>query len=228
MFKPRNNNLSGLIQYEHITECVSWNFSDMADPMGYMQVQTLAHVQMQLTQAREEGRATGYAQAHAEFEARMGHEMQAFIQQQQHDNALQLHALLASAQAGWNLAQAGLAESVMRLVTDMTSQVVCQVMDTHYHETVQAVINQAVESLVNQEQAIVVRLCPADLSAMQAFLPTSLQERDVKWLPDVSLQASQCLVESAGQRVDASLNSRLALATELMLGSAPEQGISHA
>ena len=217
-----------MIQSEHITQCVTWNFSDVADPMGHRQYQLLEHEKCQLDQARQAGQALGYELARAEFDVQLGLEMQAFMEQQQKINAVQLHALLASAQEGWNLVQAQLAESVMRLVVDLSSQVVGHVLDTQYHDTLQAAIRQAVETLTHQDSAIVVRLCPADFSAMQAFLPMRLQERDVKWLPDRSLQAHQCFVESAGQQVDASLSRRMELAKRLLLASTQEPEGIHA
>lgn len=223
MFKPRKTNISALIQSEHITHCVHWNFNDVADPMGHKQYELLEHERSQIDQAREAGQAIGYELAKAEFDVQRSLEMQAFMAQQNKDNAEQLHALLDSAQAAFNLVQAQLAESVMRLVVDLSSQVVCHVLDTQYHETLQAAIGQAVGTLTDQEGVMVVRLCPADLSAMQAFLPLRLQERDVKWLPDASLQAHQCFVESAGQRVDASPGSRMALAQKLLLARTTEQ-----
>ncbi|WP_194945632.1 FliH/SctL family protein [Limnohabitans sp. DM1] len=228
MFKPPKTSISALIPSEHITHFVNWNFPDVSDPMGHKQYQMLEHEKIQIDQAREAGQAIGYELAQAEFDVQLALEMQAFIQQQQKDNAVQLHALLTSAQEGWNLVQAQLAESVMRLVVDMSSQVVCHVLDTQYHDTLQAVIRQAVDTLTNSDSALVVRLCPADWSAMQAFLPMRLQERDVKWLPDRSLQANQCFVESAGQRVDASLSSRMELAKKLLLFSPQEQEGGHA
>jgi flagellar biosynthesis/type III secretory pathway protein FliH len=63
---------------------------------------------------------------------------------------------------------------------------------------------------------------------MQAFLSPRLNERDVKWLPDMSLQAHQCFVESAGQQVDASLSRRMDLAKKLLLVNSPELEESHA
>ena len=228
MFKPRKTNISALIQSEQITHCVNWHFSDVSDPMGHQQYQLLEHEKNQLDQAKLEGQAIGYELARAEFEVQLGLDMQSFIEQQAKNNAEQLHALLASAQEGWNLVQAQLAESVMRLVVDMSSQVVCHVIDTQYHDTLQAVIRQAVDTLTHQDSPIVVRLSPADFSAMQAFLPLRLHERDVKWLPDMSLQVHQCFLESAGQQVDASLSNRMELAKKLLLVSSQEQEVSHA
>jgi flagellar biosynthesis/type III secretory pathway protein FliH len=228
MFKPRKTSISALIQSEHITQCVNWHFSDVADPMGHQQYQLLENEKNQLDQAREAGQAIGYELARAEFDVQLGLKMQAYMEQQQKNNAEQLHALLASAQQGWNLAQAQLAASVMRLVVDMSSQVVCHVLDTQYHDTLQAAIRQAIDSLNHHDQAIVVRLSPADFSAMQAFLPPRLNERDVKWLPDMGLQAHQCFVESAGQQVDASLSRRMDLARKLLLVNPPELEESHA
>lgn len=227
LFKSRNKHLSGLIQSEHITQCDDWNFSDMANPMTPIQEHAIAHEQLQLSQARQDGHASGYQMAQAEFEARMAIEMQTYRQRQHRDNALELQTLLASAQEGWNLAQADLAESVMRLAVEMASQVVCHVIDVQYHQTLHSVITRAVETLVNQESPLVVRLCSADLSAMESFLPARLQEREVKWLSDSSLQASQCIVESAGQRVDASVKSRMELAKKLLLLNKQEQRESH-
>jgi len=228
MFKPRKTSISALIQSEHITQCVNWNFSDVADPMGHQKYQLLEHEKNQLDQARLEAQAIGYELARAEFDVQLGLDMQAFMAQQHKNNAIELQALLASAQEGWNLAQAQLAESIMRLVVDMSSQVVCHVLDTQYQDTLQAVVRQAVETLTHHDSAIVVRLCPEDYSAMQTFLPMRLHERDVKWLPDMSLQAHQCFVESAGQQVDASLSSRMELAKKLLLLSSQEQEDSHA
>ena len=228
MFKPRKTSISALIPNEHITQFANWNFPDVSDPMGHRPYQMLEHEKTQIEQAREAGQAIGYELAQAEFDVQLSLKMQAYIEQQQKDNAVQLHALLSSAQEGWNRVQAQLAESVMRLVVDMSSQVVCHVLDTQYHDTLQAVIRQAVDTLTQPDSALVVRLCPADLIAMQAFLPLRLQERDVKWLPDRSLQTHQCLVESAGQRVDASLSSRMELAKKLLLVSPQEQGANHA
>lgn len=227
MFKPRKTGISALIQSEHITQCVNWNFSDVTDPMGHRQYQLLEDEKNQLDQVKLEGQALGYELARAEFEAQLRLDMQVFIEQQQKNNAEQLHALLASAQKGWNLVQEKMAESVMRLVVDMSSQVVCHVLDTRYHDTLQAVIRQAVDTLTHQDTPIVVRLSPVDFSAMQAFLPLRLHERDVKWLPDMSLQALQCFVESAGQHVDASVISRMELAKKLLLVNPLEQEESH-
>lgn len=228
MFKPRHTGISALIQSEHITQCVNWSFSDVSDPTGHRQNQLLEHEKIQIDQAREAGQAIGYELAQAEFNVRLGLEMQSYIEQQQKDTAVQLHALLAGAQEGWNVVQAQLADSVMRLVVDMSSQVVCHVLDTRYQDTLHAVIRQAVDTLTQQDSPLVVRLCPADFNALQAFLPMRLQEREVKWLPDRSLQAHQCFVESAGQRVDASLSSRMELAKKLLLVSPPEQEGNHA
>jgi flagellar biosynthesis/type III secretory pathway protein FliH len=188
----------------------------------------LEHEKNQLDQAKLEGQAIGYELARAEFEVQLGLDMQSFIEEQHKNNAVQLHALLASAQQGWKLVQAQLAESVMRLVVDLSSQVVGHVLDTQYQETLESVIREAVETLTHQDSPIVVRLCPADFSAMQAFLPLRLHERELKWLPDMSLQAHQCFVESAGQQVDASLSSRMELAKKLLLDTSQAQEQSHA
>ena len=224
MFKPKNKISTGLILSDQITHCVDWNFSDMADPIGQNNDQFNADVQLQVTQAREEGHATGYLLAKAEFETKLAIEMNAFIHQQQQDNALQLKTLLESAQAGWCSVQVGLADSMMRLVLDMASQVVCHEIDSQYEATLQTVIGKAVENLVNQDGAIIVRLSPSDLSAMQEFLPSRLQERDVKWLTDNNLKTGQCFLESAGQRVDASLSTRLELAKQSIIGDLHKQG----
>lgn len=228
MFNSRKTSISALIPNEHITHCVNWNFPDVSDPMGHRPYQRLEHEKIQIEQAREAGQAIGYELAQAEFKVQLALEMQAYMEQQNKDNAVQLHALLACAQQGWNLVQAQLAESVMRLVVDMSSQVVCHVLDTQYVDTLQALIQQAVDTLIHPDSPLVVRLCPADWNAMQAYLPTRLQDREVKWLPDRSLQTHQCFVESAGQRVDASLSSRMELAKKLLLVSPQEQGVIHA
>lgn len=228
MFNPRKTSVSALIQSEHITQCVNWNFSDVSDPSGHRQYQLLENEKNQIDQARQAGQAIGYELARAEFDVQLGLEMRNFVEQQNKNNAQQLHALLASAQEGWNLVQAQLADSVMRLVVDLSSQVVCHVLDTQLQVTFQAVIRQAVETLNNHDAPIVVRLSPADFSDMQAFLPTLLHERDVKWLPDMSLQPHQCFVESASQQVDASISTRMVQAKKLLMVTPQVQEENHA
>ena len=59
---------------------------------------------------------------------------------------------------------------------------------------------------------------------LQEFLPLRLQERDVKWLTDNNLKTGECFLESAGQRVDASLSTRLELAKQSIIGDLHKQG----
>ena len=62
--------------------------------------------------------------------------------------------------------------------------------------------------LIAEGRPAVVRLNPADLAAVQQPLLAMTESASVQWFPDAAVPSGDCLVESGGTVVDASVSKR--------------------
>lgn len=150
-----------------------------------------------------QGVAQGRAQASAEAQ-KMLTDYQA-VQGQQATHTLA--QLFASASAQLAAAEQTIAEGTLSLACEIARQVVRHELSLK-PELLLSVIREALTVLVESNQAVVLRLHPLDLELLQASLSSEFTGMALSLRADAALSRGDCVVESAGAVVDATLEKR--------------------
>ena len=166
----------------------------------------------ELQKVREEAYAEGFSAGHAAASLEHRRQMEGFIQQQGSEAARHLAALLNSARAGLNDAQAQMAQGVLDLACELARQVLRNELSDNPAAALAPVIRESLDILVSDSQTALVKLHPADLHVLDAALKTEFAASAVQFVADASILPGGCVVASAGAQVDGSLPRRWARA----------------
>jgi len=153
-------------------------------------------------QAREEGHAAGLAQGLAEARA------------QGRERVARLEAICAQAARPLDGLDAAVEQELAQLALLVARRVIAQELATRPDLIVQAV-RQAAAALPAATRELRVRLHPEDLSLMR-----ELEAAETHWqlVADPALKRGDCLLESERSRLDARLETRLAVMIDAVLG----------
>lgn len=172
---------------------------------------SLAEHQALLEQASAQAQAQGHAegveqgrlQATQEWQQRLDDYAAGPGQQV----AGQLADVLQALDASCTELQQRMARELLQLACDIARQVVRRELKSD-PQALLPVVREALDMLVAEGRAATVRLNPADWAQLERPLRESLGSGKVQWQSDPAVAAGDCLVESAGAVVDASLDKR--------------------
>lgn len=159
----------------------------------------------------DEGFSDGFAQGHAAAAAEARHRLDEFRAGEGAALARQMAALLAATEDGLYAAQERMAQGVLDLACALARQVVRNELEAR-PEVLLPVVREALGMLESDTRAVSVRLHPDTLHTLQPALQEAFGDRSIAWLPDPSVGADGCLVESAGTVIDGTLEKRWARA----------------
>ena len=170
-----------------------------AEPANHPTVSDLETLQQQ---AREEGHAAGLAQGLAEARA------------QGRERVARLEAICAQAARPLDALDAAVEQELAQLALLVARRVIAEELATRPELIVQAV-RQAVAALPAATRELRVRLHPDDLALMR-----ELEAAETHWqlVADPALKRGDCLLESERSRLDARLETRLAVMIDAVLG----------
>ena len=158
-------------------------------------------------QACDDAYAQGFSQAQAETALEWQRRMDDYVAQQGHEMAQSLNAVTQSLEASMAGVQQKMAQDLLALACDIAREVVRQELSCNA-QALLPVVQEAVGMLLSEGRPAVVRMNPADMAAVQAPLASLAGGSTVQWLPDAAIAAGDCLVESGGTVVDATLAKR--------------------
>lgn len=158
-------------------------------------------------QACDDAYARGFSQAQAETALEWQRRMDDYVAQQGHEMAQSLNAVMQSLEASLAGVQQKIAQDLLALACDIAREVVRQELSCN-PQALLPVVQEAVGMLLSEGRPAVVRMNPADMAAVQAPLASLAGGSGVQWLPDAAIAAGDCLVESGGTVVDATLAKR--------------------
>lgn len=158
-------------------------------------------------QACDDAYAQGFSQAQAETALEWQRRMDDYVAQQGHEMAQSLNAVMQSLEASLAGVQQKMAQDLLALACDIAREVVRQELSCNA-QVLLPVAQEAVGMLLSEGRPAVVRMNPADMAAIQAPLASLAGGAGVQWLPDAAIAAGDCLVESGGTVVDATLAKR--------------------
>lgn len=151
----------------------------------------------------EAGLVNGRVQAEEELQKKMAD----FMATQARDSAQRLMALLDAARSQLEESRQTIALGVLELSCELARQVLRQELSVNPNVLL-PVIREAVELLGAEHRSAVVRLHPADVEVFEGLLSSGFAGMALNLRSDPTLQPGDCLVESAGMVVDASLKKR--------------------
>ncbi len=158
-------------------------------------------------QACDDAYAQGFSQAQAETALEWQRRMDDYVAQQGHEMAQSLNAVTQSLEASLADVQQKMAQDLLALACDIAREVVRQELSCNA-QALLPVVQEAVGMLLSEGRPAVVRMNPADMAVVQAPLASLAGGSTVQWLPDAAIAAGDCLVESGGTVVDATLAKR--------------------
>lgn len=170
--------------------------------------QRLAQVRQEaFQQGVQHGLAQGLQQGKEQAEQDWQARMQDYQNNEGRETAQRLHTALLAAESQLKGLQQQIAPDLLQLATDIARQVVRQELRCN-PQALQPVVAEALDMLGADSKPAVVRLNPEDFQHLEAHLRAALPHPRVEWLPDPSVAAGGCVVESQGAQVDGSLARR--------------------
>ena len=166
-----------------------------------------AALQALAQQALDDAYAEGLAQGQAETALEWQRRMDDYIAHQGSEAAQRLRGVMQTLDASLNDMQQQMAQQLLELACDIARQVVRQELSVNPN-VLQPVVREAVNMLVIEGRPATVRLNPTDLETVAPPLRAELGAPGVQWMADAAVAQGDCLVESAGTVVDASLGKR--------------------
>jgi flagellar assembly protein FliH len=154
-------------------------------------------------QGMEQGIEKGREAASAEFQQKMD----AIQAQQRRQISERLRSIIHSAQKQVDGMHHALADDLLRLSSDIARQVVRQELRCN-PQALMPVVREALDMLGAELKPALVRLNPDDWAQLEDALKAANPQPKIEWLADASVKPGDCLVESAGAQVDASLERR--------------------
>lgn len=174
-----------------------------AEPVVHPTVSELEDLERQ---AREEGRAAGFAQGLAE------------AREQGRAQLARLEALCTQAARPLAALDTEVEQELAHLALVIARRVLAQELATHPEHIVSAV-RQAVAALPAAHRKLQVRLHPDDLALLREL---EAAEADWQLVADPTIQRGGCLLESERSRLDARVETRLAAMIDAVLGDEGE------
>lgn len=156
-------------------------------------------------QSYEEGYADGHEAGCEETKAELEAPSKAAAQ----EATERFDALLSDMRQRFTAIQEEMAQSVLAMACDLARQVVRRELSID-PESVKPVVAEAVAQLIADAQAVTVRLHPDDFAALEAGWTTPPAPGSPRFVPDPSVTQGGCLVETTGNVVDATLETRWA------------------
>lgn len=154
-----------------------------------------------------DGHADGYADGYAEGDAKADAKLQedrAVLRSEAEDR---LGRLAQNFENRLSELQQGMAKELLHLACDIARQVVRRELSNN-PKALLPVVREALDMFVKEGRVATVRLHPDNWVHLEAPLREGFKNAKVQWQVDSGVAAGDCLVESAGNVVDARLEKR--------------------
>lgn len=153
------------------------------------------------------GFSEGYAQAHAAATLEGDRKIAEYISNQGAESARAFASLLATSHEQINASEQQMAEGLLELACGLARQVLLHELAVNPN-AVLPVVRESLAILIADAKTALVRLAPSDVDVIEPVLREEFPGLAIKLLPDSSVQAGGCQVESAGTVVDGRVETR--------------------
>ena len=153
------------------------------------------------------GFSEGYAQAHAAATLEGDRKIADYIAHEGAEAARAFASLLATSHEQINASEQQMAEGLLGLACGLARQVLLHELAVNPN-AVLPVVRESLAILIADAKTALVRLAPADVDVVEPVLREEFPGLTVKLLPDSSIEAGGCQVESAGTVVDGRVETR--------------------
>ena len=153
------------------------------------------------------GFSEGYAQAHAAATLEGDRKIADYIANEGAEAARAFANLLAASHQQISASEQRMAEGLLELACGLARQVLMHELAVNPN-AVLPVVRESLGILIADAKAALVRLAPADVDVVEPVLREEFPGLSIKLLPDSSIQAGGCQVESAGTVVDGRVETR--------------------
>lgn len=203
------------IPREELGEVTQWRFGAVGDPFGPVvpdvaelpSPQEESQNQYALDEALAQAFAQGEAKGQSETALQWQQKLDDYIAGEGGEAARHMDTLARNFERGLMQAQKDMAQSVLALACEVARQVVRRELQAD-PQALLAVVNEALDALVQDSQPCVVRLHPDDEARLGDTLRANAGDRLVQWIADRDVQPGGCQIEQNGKRIDGSLQSR--------------------
>ncbi len=204
-------NLSRFIPVEEIGRVAEWQFTSMDAPVlsggTEAELRLEDHYKSEMELARQRAYTEGFTEGRARASIEAQHQMSEFIAGQGRETAKLLADLFSRASGQIENSHQVIARGVLDLACDVARQVLRRELSID-QSVLQPVIKEALDMLVGDANCSVLRLNPADLEVLDVALKSEFSGSKISFVPDASFGRGGCIVESAGQLIDATLEKR--------------------
>lgn len=159
------------------------------------------------TQGYAKGHADGYADGYAQGKAEGDADLNAYKAGPGDEVANHFDRLARDFENRLSELQQCMAKELLHLACDIARQVVRRELSNN-PKALLPVVREALDMFVKEGRVATVRLHPDDWVHLEAPLREEFKNAKVQWQVDLGVAAGDCLVESAGNVVDARLEKR--------------------
>ncbi len=198
------------IPREEVQEATAWSFDAMDDKGHKAQADAdapQAMPEVDLEALRQQAYNEGFAHGRQVGEKETRDALDAPLRRTAEDAARRLAQLLTHAADELAASEDRLSEQLLELACDVARQVVRRELSQPL-QAVRAVVDEALAATVHDELTRTVRLNPLDHALLLNHISGLLDSERVKLVPDDSVSAGGCVLETATGTVDGTLEKR--------------------
>ena len=212
--KPRNDPYSRFIPREEIDDVAAWRFAAMdgSDELPALSdeapmAEAAPANEALLAEAREQAYAEGFRHGHDAGAQSVREAMEASMRRSAEESAVRMAQLLRTTREHLKHSEQQISRHILDIAVDLARQVVRREL-VQDPSPLQGVVNEALSQLIDDGLPATVRMNPADLALMKGALLETLGEPQPALVADASISPGGCVLESATNSVDATLEKR--------------------
>lgn len=210
--KTRSDPHSRFIPREEIDGVSLWQFSavdgsDQRPTLAAAAEPAAQAADERIDEAREQGHAEGYRQGHDAGAQSVREAMEASMRRTAEETAVRMAQLLHTTREHLKNSEQQIARHILDIAVDLARQVVRRELAQDTRQ-LQGVVTEAMAQLIADGLPATVRMNPADLALMKGALLETLGEPAPEFIADAAISPGGCVLESANNSVDATVEKR--------------------
>jgi flagellar assembly protein FliH len=211
--KPRSDPYSRFIPREEIEGVSAWRFAavdgseDTPPALPDAPPAEPPANEALLAEAREQAYAEGFRHGHDAGAQSVREAMEASMRRTAEETAVRMAQLLRTTREHLKHSEHEISRHILDIAVDLARQVVRRELVQNPAQ-LQGVVSEAMAQLIDDGLPATVRMNPADLALMKGALLETLGEPRPELVADATISPGGCVLESATNSVDATVEKR--------------------
>lgn len=211
--KPRSDPYSRFIPREEIEGVSAWRFAavdgseDTPPALADAPAAEPPANEALLAEAREQAYAEGFRHGHDAGAQSVREAMEASMRRTAEETAVRMAQLLRTTREHLKHSEHEISRHILDIAVDLARQVVRRELVQNPAQ-LQGVVSEAMAQLIDDGLPATVRMNPADLALMKGALLETLGEPRPELVADATISPGGCVLESATNSVDATVEKR--------------------